>query len=387
MADWGMAAVFVAIIALCFSNPQAKGIHSLLSNIQRWIWPSNASCEEILWKDIPDGKVHQCTGFCSHWGPHQQQMSCWKTTLARVFNFASISSSRRTRKPDELAFNKHFLRTDVDTILAFLLLTVDERRCLSWNSNSLRFGDTIITLREHCGVLVAHLRGNINSKYIDLTKHEIQMMLLGYPPYYREKVTVSHGPCLPHPIRDARDIKRAGWINAAGLSTIPPLALYIRPPVDNHIPFYTGTGFGDALIRVRDVLQDVILKKFPNDQNVLNVISAIKYMVSSGTGSGVENHGMPRSGVPGGALNQLNGEQCYFAMKIFNDFEPLTADQETRLRPILAPVLNAAFLGTLRVIEYIKDTGMQLILPPLLLEHRHKPVYLMGCEVDSGWIN
>lgn len=313
-------------------------------------------------------------------------MSCWKTTLAWVFSSASISSSRRTRntrKPDELAFNKHFLCTDVDTILAFILCTVGEQRCLSWDSESLRFGDTIVTLREHRGVLVAHLRGNINSKCVDLTKHEIQMMLLGYPPYYRENVTVSHGPCLPHPIRDARDIKRAGWIIAAGLSAIPPLALYIRPPTDNHT-LYTGAPFKDALIRVRDVLQDVILKKFPNDQSVLNVIGAIEYMVANGTASGVENHG---GGVHGGALNQLNGEQCYFAMKIFNDFEPLTADQEIRLRPVLAPVLNAAFLGALRVIEYVKDTGMQLILPPLFLEHRHKPVYLMGCEVDSGWIN
>jgi hypothetical protein len=386
MADWGMAAVVLAIITLCFTSPPVKGISFLLSNIQRRIWPSNARCEQMFWSDIPDGKVHQCTRFCSHWGAHSQQISCWKTTLAQVFNFAWMTSRRikSIRKPDELAFSKHFLCTDVDTILAFILCTVGGSRCLSWDSNSLRFGDTIVTLREHHGVLVAHLRGNINPNCVNLTKHEVQMMLHGYPPYYREGVIVKHGPCLPHPIRDDRDIKRAGWIIAAGLSTTTPLTLYIRPLTDNHA-FYTGAPFNDALLRVVSVLQDVILKKFPNDQNIHNVISAITYMIVSGTASGVEHHGIRHDGVPGGALNQLNGEQCYLAMKIFNDFEPLTADQEIRLRPILAPVLNAAFLGAAHVITYVKDTGMQLTLPPLLRKHRHTPVYLMDCIVDADY--
>ena len=121
------------------------------------------------------------------------------------------------------------------------------------------------------------------------------------------------------------------------------------------------------------------MKKFPADENLQNVIRAIAYMVSSGTGSGVGNYGVSQCGVPGGGLEQLNGEQCILAMRIFNEFEPLTIDQEIQLRPILAAVLNAAFLGTYYVVQYVKDMGSQLVVPKILLQHRNKRIYLTNC--------
>jgi hypothetical protein len=387
MADWGMAAVLVAIIALFCAGGPAQGISSLLLLVQRWIWPDHARCEQVSWSDIPDGKIHDCISFCRHWGAHSHEMLCWQSTIARVFNRAWTSSSRGARygrKPDALSFRKHFLCTDVDTILAFILCTVGDRKYLDWNTSSLHFGDTVVTLRAHCGVLVAHLRGNIRAERVNLTKHEIQMMVQGYPPYYREKVILEHGPCLPHPIRDSRDIDRGGWIVAVGLSTTIPLALYTYP---TEKIFNGFRPFQKAVQRVLDVLQDVILKNFPLDNNLQDVIRAVGYMVRSGTGSGVGNHGVPQEGVPGGSLTQLNGQQCTLAMKIFNDFEPLTVGQDNQLRPILAPVLNAAFLGTYRVIQYSKDIGMHFHLPKLLEEHRHKPVYLMDCGNDSDPVN
>ena len=209
MVDWGMAAVIVAIVAFFFKDPLLGNISSLVSNIRRWIWTSGARCEQLLWNDIFDGKVHQCIGFCSHWDVHLCRMSCWERTIGQVFNCTWKSPSRRvlyTRKPEGLAFGNQFLCTDIDTILAFIFCTAEPGH---GGLHGDQYYTPSIEIHDHCGIPVAHLAGNLSSDCVDLTKHEIQMMLRGYPPFYREKVILKHGPFLPHPIRDARDIRRS----------------------------------------------------------------------------------------------------------------------------------------------------------------------------------
>ena len=186
-----MAAVLVTIATFFCTDAPAKSIHSMLLKARQWIRPNGARCKQILWDDdILDGEVHQCVRFkfCNHWAAHSQEMSCWEMTLGQVFNRAWRSTSRQvrfTKKPDELAFNEHFLCTDVDTILAFILCTIgtnDTCKPGCCNASSFHFADTVVTLRAHSDVLVAHLRGNIDSKCVNLTKHKIQMMLQGYRP-------------------------------------------------------------------------------------------------------------------------------------------------------------------------------------------------------------
>jgi len=106
----------------------------------------------------------------------------------------------------------HFFLQAFGCSQSYFTLLGDDYRCtvgdrkssLTWNTRSLSFDETFVNLRDHRGVLVAHLRGNINSN------HEIQKMLQGFPPFYREKVVLKHGPFLPHPIRDRHQTR---WLD------------------------------------------------------------------------------------------------------------------------------------------------------------------------------
>ena len=389
MAHWDLAAVLVALAALLFTDTGGKVILSIL-RLRKWIWPDHARCELLSWNDIPDGRLHDCSGYCYHWSVHSRRQDCWESTLSLIFNRAWVLRSHRpkfAKKPEQLAFGRRFLRTDVETVLAFILSTVGERKSSEWDTSRLRFGGTAVSFEECHGVLVLHLRGNFRTERVNLTKHEVQMMLQGYPPFYREVVTLKHGPYVPHPIRDERDIERGGWIIAAGFSdNTLPLALYTLPNQaedsnDSYIYRQNAIPFRNAVKRVLAVLTDIILVKFPEDQ-VRDVIKAVDHMVVNGTGSGVPIFSRS-SGVPGGSFHQLTGQQCALAMKIFNDFRPLTMEQENQLRPVLSQVLNAAFRGSYDVIQYLKDTGRQLVLPKLLKDYRHDPIYLRDCEYDD----
>jgi hypothetical protein len=382
MAQWDLAAVLLALMALALTDTGWKVISSIALHLGRCVWPDHARCDQLSWNDIPDGQLHD-PYIRDH--AHNRTQRLWGTTIGNVFNRARVSHFRHpilVKKPEQLDFRKRFLRTDIDTILAFIMLTVGKEKRSDWDTSRLHFGDTRVSFEECQGVLVVHPRGTIRSDCVSLTKREVQLMLQGYPPFYREIVTLAHGPYVPHPIRNEQDIERGGWIIAVGFhDKCHPLALYTLPNQaedlgNSYFERSNGGPFRNAIKRVLDVLKDVMLPIFPDD-SVRNVIRAVNYMVVHRTGSGV-----PDSDVPVDSFDQLTGQQCSIAMKIFNDLRPLKAEEEKRLRPVLLPVLRAAFLGSFIVTQYLKDIGVQLILPKLLEDHRYRPIYLRDFEDD-----
>jgi hypothetical protein len=273
-----------------------------------------------------------------------------------------------------LDFNKPYLLTDVGTLVAALICSEYGDRHdmqLSCYDNELRWGSATIQLREDRGICVAHFTGRFNNENSGLTKEDIDGILRGYPPFYRGLISVKNGPKIPHPIQSTDDIPRAGWIIGAGLSNDPPFQFFIATTR------WPSGQFRKAMNRTLDVLEQNIAEKFPLDDNVETVIKAVRYMVTEQTGSGVERY-LPTKKVPGGEFHRLSGRDCWFAMQIFNNFKPLSDNDVVRLRPILGPVLNAAFQGVYTVMQYMKNNYSEIVLPSLL-ENRFKAIYLEDC--------
>lgn len=111
------------------------------------------------------------------------------------------------------------------------------------------------------------------------------------------------------------------------------------------------------------------------------VIGVVRYTKDTQAASGVERY-LPGRHVIGPSMPQLSAGQCRFALALFNELRATNADIQ-ELRPILAPVLQAAFNGCYEVIEYCKDKGMRLVMPEGLGQDLSRKVYLRGCVVDD----
>jgi hypothetical protein len=72
------------------------------------------------------------------------------------------------------------------------------------------YTDSTVEMRKRDGILFAHIRGTIQEHSISFIKDELENILDGYPPFYHERMRLLHGPEVPSPIRDVRDITRSG---------------------------------------------------------------------------------------------------------------------------------------------------------------------------------
>jgi hypothetical protein len=243
----------------------------------------------------------------------------------------------------------------------------------------------IRTIKED--LLVVHLECKPKDDRVLYTKNEIAALMDGYPPWYREQVVCAHGPTIPFPINSPEDITRGGWVIAVGLrdsGSRKPMALYVVPNMSdrekdgNYIERTNGSHLRTAVRRVYVILIRLRERYFQNSNDLDSIIPAIGYMVEEWTGSGVNGYT-----VQGGAIAQLNAEQCKFATNMFNKMVWSDADIQA-LRPILAPVLQAAFDGCFEVIQYLKDTGMRLVLPEGFGDDWSRKVFLRDCVIDKA---
>ena len=100
---------------------------------------------------------------CQH-PAHKVGSYCWEDALRFVFDFDGKTLSR-VPKPCELDATKSFLRTDVYTLIAFILCSVGSRPVSHCNMNEtqLQFDDVDVRIDNCNGVLVAHVSPTINS--------------------------------------------------------------------------------------------------------------------------------------------------------------------------------------------------------------------------------
>ncbi|KAK8880194.1 hypothetical protein PGQ11_001488 [Apiospora arundinis] len=364
--DWGMAAVVVALSV--FVAPIAwNGVTAQARNI----YHRGRKVKQLKWIDISDGPVHCCrytSGLLSQ--PYSQTaQGPLSSVLATIFNRAWDKSNARPRfipeVPHELPTSASFLCTEPRVILAFALLAETSV-------------DTLVKCKRIEDIIICQMRGGIIQSFhfrSTLSKLELQSLLEGYPPWYRESFTTIDNIKLPFPIRDARDITRGGWIVAVGLmnlslDTQKPLRVY-RSTGDPSKPGW-GDAFRMAIVRCRDHIIRQIYPHFTNDCAVEDAITALGYLIATRTGSA-----MPWGTLDGRrATPPLRGSDCRFVMQHFNDYSALTDPADvTKYSRIIMPTMVAVVRGAFEVVQYLKDVGTELEIPPELI-HFQEEIYI-----------
>ncbi|KAI1505747.1 hypothetical protein F5X99DRAFT_216846 [Biscogniauxia marginata] len=387
--DWEMAAVAAALaifIAPYLLKWLKAAYEAFRGKSRRYI--------RLKWQDIPEGRIHQCSHpytICNHSGQHAQDNECWSSvgSLGPYFNRAWDLSTKKPQHAkiiiETLPLGSSFLCTDARTVLAFLLYTADKKKKSGWYPRALSFDETRLELETFNGNTVAHIRGVFRTERQMLTKTELDCMLSGYPPWYREKYKTRASIEVPFPISSHEDVSRAGWILAVGLmddriDNQAPLALY-RCLDEPDEPGFRQNGriFRQAVARCRDHIQEHILPHFPGNQDVADAIRALNWLVERFTGSGMPEGGLGRSPSHSGrTLPHLKYSDCRFICQNFNDYCELDTKAKTRLEPILFPTMAAAIHGAYDIVQYLKDDGMELKIPPELLP-LDREVWLRDC--------
>lgn len=140
-----------------------------------------------------------------------------------------------------------------------------------------------------------------------------------------------------------------------------------------------GVMFRLAVVRCRDHIKKHILPCFPDDLVVADAVTALDYLVTQGTGSG-----MPW----GRSFCQLSdrisaarrsSSDPRFMCAIFNRYAPLDDSDISRLRPVLHTATSAAVNGAYVVVQYLKDMGVELKTPRELLPFERE-VWLRDCR-------
>jgi hypothetical protein len=379
LADWlAIFALAVAIVALV--KPE------IVRDLWRRVCCRDGSrCEQLLWKHVPEGRLHRCQPMCPHPPAHVPSERCWEGTIGSLFNQAWVAALRRgtVPKPEGLDLGKQFLLTDVDTILAFVLCSVGTTSSFRWRQDEggMYCDNTTVNIKSSNGVVTAHVRGPIRQESPSLTKKEISMMLKGYPPFYREQVSVFGGAVIPSPIQTDADVQRGGWVIILGLSSVRPLSLFMMPGEEeatySPTSYRNGRQFRTAIRRVHDILNNHFLRQFPNHHRYIqNVVDSIQELLQTGTASAL-------IALPSLDIYAFNGEQCHTIVTVFNAYRPLTTNELAVLTPIITSVLSAALLGAVRITEYLKDRGKKIILPRVLMENRWSEIYLRDCILKN----
>ena len=248
------------------------------------------------------------------------------------------------------------------------------------------FANTRLELREHEVVLVAHVKDEHQPLNWDFTKSEVEKIMSGYPPWYRQRVALPHGPVISFPIESESDVLRGGWIVALGLmnpeirhSNYKPLFLYTVPggkaEDGTRLDRTNGKHFRRAMRRTKEIIYR-FETYFPSVEQFKDASFALEGMIEAGTVSGYANRVW---NIAGPDYLNLTTQQAHFAMQIFNTLEPMTEFELAQLKPILLTVVQAALVGVYRVTHYLARQGTRYDPPPLLKRSWDTHVYLVGC--------
>lgn len=386
--EWDMAA-FYATLAI-FSGPH---IWNAILWIRLKLLRATQRMPLFEWDDIPTGKVHQCPydwfGETKCTCSHDKEPGLGSSVTA-VFNIGW--KGRRTNPrfagdvPDFLS-PVSFVRTDARTVIAFILMTVEGKSHLAggWthlgqhfgNNGELHVKDTYVSLAKVKGVILCHAEGRIGEHRLNSTKLELELMISGYPPWYREAFLTHAGFTLSFPLRtnppDMSDMSRGGWIFALGLMQGDdlrfPLTFYTCSG-DPESPGWRENGlvYRRAVRRCLDHIKRNIQPHFPDEEEVEIAVEALDYMLREGTGSGVERYCMLKTGTASLLSDYpiMMRAHCDFVMRNFNEYKPLEAGDIDRYQCMLLPAMTAVVRGSYQVVQYLKDYGTELKIPAYL---------------------
>ncbi|MCJ1472236.1 hypothetical protein MMC13_000883 [Lambiella insularis] len=373
MAAWDLASVIVAIIALVVAiNPQ---IWVLCTRLYRkfltWKDPDKGTCQQLYWDDIRNnlhnhfwpggqGPCRQCTSAL--WR-HANVKLCSQKTLMLVFNNLN-SRKGPIKKPEQLPLAVSFVQTEPRVLLAYLIATV---RCNNFELSS------YLQIQKQDNLIVCHLE--LPNRILDLTKNEIERMLDGWPPFYREFFTSPEGHALRSPMTRYEHLKRPGWIMAVGMGLIQPADICLDPA-----PFKLPCD------RVGTILRETFLVAWPNDADVLNAINSVHEIQDKGSTrypSGYERETItsPYTVQYPSTTVHLSQEQCEVAMQVLNTMS-ISGSQKPVMEPNLKEILRRLLFGFAAVLDYsTRSCKRELIIPEPL--RGEKVIYVRDCYVDG----
>jgi hypothetical protein len=389
--DWNMAAVATAL-AIFVAPVVWKATHTALSTVQK----KTRKVMRFKWDNIPDGKIYEfgVPGFYGlHDTSHAAEQRCWEseTGVAIVYNRAWKLATRKpqfaNQIPDALAPSISTICTDSRTLLAFILATASETKGGDWNQAVCTYGRSKLSCERWNGIIFCHVQGSFPSRRVDLTKNELERMLEGYPPWYRDCFVTWAKFSLAFPIHNLSDVSRGGWIVAVGLMNTyiesqAPLALY-RCQDEPKEPEFRSNGvvYRKAIARCLEHITRNLEPHFPQDVNVKAAVTMLSYLLTERTASGIPCPGQfsaTRSSST--QLPQLKSSDCIFLMENFNKFRALDIQgkEKERLEGILLPAMAAVVHGAVEVVQYLKDVGIEFKFPDELADFNQE-VYLKDC--------
>lgn len=306
------------------------------------------------------------------------------------------------KKPIGLDLRTSYVRTDVQTLKAYLMLA--ERDPIHYYG--LDLDQSCIHFKQVRNVLTAHLTTRSTTYGAPcclMTKDDLDCLFHGYPPFYRKTFSLTDGggawgssttpeigPSLASPITDRSDIHRAGWIVACGLSNHPPVGLHTRAPSDRSSEncFWKDTVVRSSFQRFQRALEN-LKSAFPDDEIAARGPAIYQAFVVEGKDRGTENERLWLSlGCDQGISRirnerKLTTEQWAVVMTYFNRWDPLTIDEINALKGAnMHFVLIAAFWGLLKVLRYDRYSK-STSLPSLPELRGHRYIYLTACGGDD----
>ncbi|KAF8803269.1 hypothetical protein BYT27DRAFT_7195865 [Phlegmacium glaucopus] len=412
--DWGLAQVVIALAILPLVVPGfVKTVGIAVRQTRLTIWKKDGQCDYLTWEHVaqrPRHPIHTCmrpNTYCADEPRHAPGESCWRRSFDGYFNTTKYRGT--ITKPSKLPIHQSFLCVDKKLIEAFILSTLAncddgyfarDGRMLPQEFNLLNLAITAERHEESGEVLVHVLFKDSGppNPHRNLTPHEIDCLLGGYPPYYREYLEC-YNHIIPSPIQSATDIYRGGWIIGVGLTSERlhhPLPVFVNTDWKNMVAQPTLWKAGDRgptvfwrpLYRVLAIVENNIKQLYTDERNARNIqatIDGLKYMIRNITESGVHTELRNSDVYHYERRNrELSAEECITAMAIFNESPHMDDERLEKLKeeltPMLLEVLNAALRGAISCVSYIKNGGRDFdtLLPKTLIDA--KRVFLTGCQ-------
>jgi hypothetical protein len=379
-----LGSLIVAILVLGFTfNPQVIKLFSWINRLIRsWINPSSTRCEQLLWRDIQPGDLHTHSGSgggtkytrCTLAAAHTESDRCWATTLALTFNNAWDNKARKkwSRKPTSLPLNQDFIRTEAKVILAYFLTTA---RINMYSEELLGSRLDYVDIQQDHGHIIAHL--GRAQRILQLTKQDIERILDGWPPFYREQFQTIEGHTLSHPLTSFDHIRRPAWIVAIGLGTVQPTDVYVDSMKDGARSLFTF-----PLLRIKTVLENVFAQEWKGYAEVAAALGEWENMMTNGPSGGDNSYtwktdeAMTVTYPEAGSVQALSAEQCEALMRVFDQMK-ITQGDKAIIDAVLGACLKRVILGMQIALRYT-STNRVLKVPPLL--HGDKVIYLRGCK-------
>jgi hypothetical protein len=380
-----LGSLIVAILVLAFTfNPQVVRFLSWINRLIRsWIKPSSTRCEQLLWRDIQPGDLHTHSGSgggtkctrCTLAASHTETDCCWATTLAVTFNNAWDNKTRKkwSKKPKSLPLDQDFIRTEAKVILAYFLTTA---RINMFSEELLGSRLDYIDLQQDHGLIIAHL--GRAQRILELTKQDVERILGGWPPFYRETFRTIEGHTLTSPLTSFDHIRRPAWIVAIGLGTVQPTDVYVDSMQDSDRSLFTL-----PILRIKSVLENVFAQEWRGNSTVAAALTNWENMYTHGPSNGDDymhtwktDEALTVTYPDAGSVDALSVEQCEALMRVFDEMK-ITQGDKAIIDPVLGACLVRVLLGMQIALRYT-STNRVLKVPPLL--HGDRVIYLRGCR-------